>query len=81
MQALESPAETARAAELSSRVAAKRATLVRPGGNFSAALLEYTDTACQAVQAGLDPHTHSFSPSWDYTQSVFFTTTILTTIG
>ena len=42
---------------------------------------EYEEVVSEAVGAGISLVDQSFTESWDFVQSVFFTTTILTTIG
>ena len=42
---------------------------------------EYEEVVSEAVGAGISLVDQTFTESWDFVQSVFFTTTILTTIG
>ena len=42
---------------------------------------EYEVTVSQAMNAGVDIVSQDYTISWDYLQSIFFSTTILTTIG
>ena len=42
---------------------------------------EYEEVVSEAVGAGISVVDQSFTESWDFVQSVFFSTTILTTIG
>ena len=44
-------------------------------------LADYELVVDDAIKNNIDPVSQSFSPSWDYIQAVFFSTTILTTIG
>ena len=44
-------------------------------------LLDYESTVSEAMNAGVDVVSQDFTVSWNYLQSVFFSTTILTTIG
>jgi len=44
-------------------------------------LSDYEEVAAQAVDNGIDLTTQEFTANWNYIQSVFFSTTILTTIG
>ena len=44
-------------------------------------LLDYESTVSEAMNAGVDVVSQDFTISWNYLQSVFFSTTILTTIG
>ena len=44
-------------------------------------LLSYETAVSQASTSGLDVVSQEFNINWDYLQSVFFATTILTTIG
>ena len=44
-------------------------------------LTEYEAVVDDAIKNNVDPVSQSFNPSWDYIQAVFFSTTILTTIG
>ena len=44
-------------------------------------LAEYEAVVDDAMKNNVDPVTQSFTPNWDYIQAVFFSTTILTTIG
>ena len=44
-------------------------------------LSSYESVVSEAAGAGIDIVTQDFTISWDYIQSVFFSTTILTTIG
>ena len=44
-------------------------------------LLEYEIVLSECVSVGINPQDRNFTISWDFIQSVFFTTTILTTIG
>ena len=44
-------------------------------------LADYEAVVDDAIRNNVDPVSQSFSPSWDYIQAVFFSTTILTTIG
>ena len=44
-------------------------------------LQDYEYAASMASAAGVDIVTQNFVVNWDYLQSVFFATTILTTIG
>ena len=42
---------------------------------------EYEVTVSQAMNAGVDIVSQDYTISWDYLQSIFFSSTILTTIG
>lgn len=44
-------------------------------------LADYELVVDHAIKNNIDPVSQSFSPNWDYIQAVFFSTTILTTIG
>ena len=44
-------------------------------------LADYELVVDDAIKNNIDPVSQSFSPNWDYIQAVFFSTTILTTIG
>ena len=44
-------------------------------------LADYEAVVDAAIKNNVDPVSQSFSPNWDYIQAVFFSTTILTTIG
>ena len=44
-------------------------------------LAEYEAVVDDAIRNNVDPVSQSFNPNWDYIQAVFFSTTILTTIG
>ena len=44
-------------------------------------LAEYEKSVSLATSAGIDVVTQTYQHNWDYLQSVFFATTILTTIG
>ena len=44
-------------------------------------LVEYEKSVSLATSAGIDVVTQTYQHNWDYLQSVFFATTILTTIG
>ena len=44
-------------------------------------LAEYEAVVDDAMKNNVDPVSQSFTPNWDYIQAVFFSTTILTTIG
>lgn len=44
-------------------------------------LIDYELVVEEAVSNGIDVLTQDFTVSWDYVQSIFFSTTILTTIG
>ncbi len=44
-------------------------------------LLEYEQTVAVAAQEGIDMETKDVIYQWSYIQAVFFTSTILTTIG
>ena len=44
-------------------------------------LSEYEVALSQVMTAGVDIVTMNYTQNWDYLQSVFFSTTILTTIG
>ena len=44
-------------------------------------LTEYESVVSEAVGAGVSVVDQNFTVSWDFIQSVFFSTTILTTIG
>ena len=44
-------------------------------------LRNYERAAHRAATAGLDIVSQNYQVNWDYLQSVFFSTTILTTIG
>ena len=44
-------------------------------------LLQYEETVSDAATAGVDVVNRDFSINWDYLQSVFFASTVLTTIG
>ena len=44
-------------------------------------LADYEAVVGDAIRNNVDPVSQSFSPNWDYIQAVFFSTTILTTIG
>ena len=44
-------------------------------------LTEYEAVVDDAIKNNVDPVSQSFNPNWDYIQAVFFSTTILTTIG
>ena len=44
-------------------------------------LRDYEAVLAEAVNAGISAAHHNYTVSWDFVQSVFFTTTILTTIG
>ena len=44
-------------------------------------LAEYEAVVDDAIKNNVDPVSQSFNPNWDYIQAVFFSTTILTTIG
>ena len=48
---------------------------------MSLLLRDYEVVLAEAVNAGISAADHNYTVSWDYIQSVFFTTTILTTIG
>ena len=48
---------------------------------MSLILRDYEAVLGEAVNAGISAADHNYTVSWDYIQSVFFTTTILTTIG
>ena len=43
--------------------------------------MDYESTVSEAMNAGVDVVSQDFTVSWNYLQSVFFSTTILTTIG
>ena len=45
------------------------------------ALLQHETNVAQAAAAGVDVVSRDFTVTWDYLQSVFFASTILTTIG
>ena len=45
------------------------------------ALLEYEKTVGVAASAGLEIATKEINYQWTYVQSVFFTSTIITTVG
>ncbi|XP_023345518.1 potassium channel subfamily K member 18 isoform X2 [Eurytemora carolleeae] len=49
--------------------------------DLDTALTEYEEICSQASDAGVDIVSKEFSFNWDYIQSVFFSLTILTTIG
>lgn len=49
--------------------------------SLSLLLRDYEVVLAEAVNAGISAADHNYTVSWDYIQSVFFTTTILTTIG
>ena len=44
-------------------------------------LTDYEETVSDAMDAGVNVVSQDFTISWDYLQAVFFSTTILTTIG
>ena len=44
-------------------------------------LIDYENVLSECVIVGINPQDKNFTISWDFIQSVFFTTTILTTIG
>ena len=44
-------------------------------------LVDYETVVEEAVNNGINVVTQDFTISWNYIQSVFFSTTILTTIG
>ena len=48
---------------------------------MSLLLFDYEAVLAEAVSAGISAADHNYTVSWDFVQSVFFTTTILTTIG
>ena len=47
----------------------------------SEALASYEEVCSEVTGAGVDIVSKDFSYNWDYTQSAFFSLTILTTIG
>ena len=52
-----------------------------PGAGLGPLLLTYEAAVSEASLGGLDVVSQAFTIKWDYPQSVFFATTILTTIG
>ena len=44
-------------------------------------LTDYETVLADAVDAGIDVVEQNYTTNWDFIGSVFFTTTILTTIG
>jgi len=50
-------------------------------GDLDQLLLQYEETVSDAATAGVDVVNRVFSINWDYLQSVFFASTVLTTIG
>ena len=44
-------------------------------------LSEYEAALSEVMTAGINIVTQNYTQNWDYLQSVFFSTTILTTIG
>lgn len=49
--------------------------------NIDKKLLEYEQTVAVAANEGIDMKTKDYVYQWSYIQSVFFSSTILTTIG
>ena len=49
--------------------------------NVEEFLSKYESVMSQATEAGIDISTQNYTISWDYIQAIFFSTTILTTIG
>ena len=49
--------------------------------NIEELLSNYELVMSEAADAGVDITTQNFTISWDFIQAIFFSTTILTTIG
>ena len=49
--------------------------------NIDLKLLDYEQTVAVAAESGIDMQTKDVIYKWSYIQAVFFTSTILTTIG
>lgn len=91
-QALEHPVEEDKLGELQNLVILERENFVRfifngswnsvvHRENIDKQLLDYEQTVAVAAQEGIDMETKDVIYKWSYIQAVFFTSTILTTIG
>ena len=91
-QALEHPLEKEKLLELQDLVIMERENFVRfifngswnsvvHRENIDMELLEYEKTVAVAATSGIDMKTKDPEYKWSYIQAVFFTSTILTTIG
>lgn len=91
-QALEHPVEEEKLLELQSLVIMERENFVRfifngswnsvvHRENIDLKLLDYEQTVAVAATSGIDMQTKDVIYQWSYIQAVFFTSTILTTIG
>jgi hypothetical protein len=91
-QAVEHPFEESKLTELQTLVILERENFVRfifngswnsvvHRENIDNKLLEYEQTVSVAAQEGIDLKTKECIYQWSYIQSVFFASTILTTIG
>ena len=56
-------------------------TCADPAASLDTALLHHETNVALAAAAGVDVVSRDFTVTWDYLQSVFFASTILTTIG
>merc|ERR1712062_252552 len=91
-QALEHPVEEEKLVELQNLVIMERENFVRfifngswnsvvHRENIDLKLLDYEQTVAVAATEGIDMETKDIIYKWTYIQAVFFTSTILTTIG
>merc|ERR1712062_793113 len=91
-QALEHPVEEEKLVELQNLVIMERENFVRfifngswnsvvHRENIDLKLLDYEQTVAVAATEGIDMETKDVIYKWSYIQAVFFTSTILTTIG
>ena len=56
-------------------------SLTIPSVSVEKLLSEYEAALSDVMTAGINIVTQNYTQNWDYLQSVFFSTTILTTIG
>ena len=56
-------------------------SLTIPSDSVEKLLSEYEAALSDVMTAGINIVTQNYTQNWDYLQSVFFSTTILTTIG
>ena len=91
-QALEHPVEEEKLLDLQELVILERENFVRfifngswnsvvHRNNIDTKLLNYEQTVAVAATSGIDMETKDVIYKWSYIQAVFFTSTILTTIG